>query len=382
MSVFKLSDAITCHAWSPDRKRVAVCHNDEVVVIYKHADRSDAGEWVKEHELVSHDLVVTAIDWSVAHNKIVTCSHDRNAFVWTYEKDRHRWNPSLSILRINRAALDVKWSPDGSKFAVASGSKSVPVCHYEPNNDWWISKMIKKHKSTVTSVAWHPNSQLLATGSTDFRCRVFSAFIDDIDKGTRSIFGDTNLNKFGDLLVEFDASNGWIMDVAWSPSGDRLAFIGHDSSVNFASFPRGKPLCQTLKSKDLPNECVVFLSDNVAIAAGHSFNPEVYQIDSDDKFHLLGHLDAKSSSSSPVKKLGTNFSLARNLWANKTQRGLETNDGALDLWTRHQNTITDIQVCDSDPRSAKASTFTTSGLDGCIVKWTSSELKKVSGLAL
>ena len=41
------------------------------------------------------------------------------------------WKPSLTLLRIDRAALDVKWSPDGKKFAVASGAKSVPVCHYE-----------------------------------------------------------------------------------------------------------------------------------------------------------------------------------------------------------------------------------------------------------
>lgn len=47
--------------------------------------------------------------------------------------------------------------------------------------DWWVSKMIKKHKSTVLSVAWHPNSQLLATGGCDFKCRIFSAFIPEVD---------------------------------------------------------------------------------------------------------------------------------------------------------------------------------------------------------
>jgi hypothetical protein len=93
------------------------------------------------------------------------------------------WKPSLTLLRIDRAALDVKWSPDGTKFAVASGAKSVPVCHYEADQDWWVSKMIKKHKSTVLAIAWHPNSQLLATGACDFKCRVFSAHIDAVDSG-------------------------------------------------------------------------------------------------------------------------------------------------------------------------------------------------------
>jgi actin related protein 2/3 complex subunit 1A/1B len=112
----------------------------------------------------------------------VSCSHDRNAFVWTYNEAENNWKPELVILRINRAATDVKWSYDGQKFAVASGAKCVPVCHYEESNDWWISKMIKKHKSTVLTVSWHPSNQLIATGCTDFKCRVFSAYVDGLDQ--------------------------------------------------------------------------------------------------------------------------------------------------------------------------------------------------------
>ena len=94
-------------------------------------------------------MQVSGLDWSPVTNKLVSCSHDRNAFVWTYSEDAGVWEPSLVILRINRGALDVKWSPDGKKFAVASGAKSVPICHYEEANDWWISKMIKKQPSLL-----------------------------------------------------------------------------------------------------------------------------------------------------------------------------------------------------------------------------------------
>jgi actin related protein 2/3 complex subunit 1A/1B len=70
------------------------------------------------------------------HNKIVSCSHDRNAFVWTYDSASTKWMPALVILRIDRAALDVKWSLDGLRFAVTSGAKCAPVCTYEETNDW------------------------------------------------------------------------------------------------------------------------------------------------------------------------------------------------------------------------------------------------------
>ena len=92
---------------------------------------TDHKKWKKLHTLDEHDLLVSAIDWSAATNLIVTCSHDRNAFVWTYSQEESTWKPSLVILRIDRAALDVKWSPDGRKFAVASGAKCVPVCYFE-----------------------------------------------------------------------------------------------------------------------------------------------------------------------------------------------------------------------------------------------------------
>ena len=55
--------------------------------------------------LAAHSMVICGIDWHPVTNQIVTCSHDVNAFVWTYDTRDDSWSPSLSILRINRAAL-------------------------------------------------------------------------------------------------------------------------------------------------------------------------------------------------------------------------------------------------------------------------------------
>lgn len=61
-----------------------------------------------------HDLTVSGIDWCASTNKLVTCSHDRNAFVWTYDSSEGKWKPSIVILRIERAAISAVWSPDGA----------------------------------------------------------------------------------------------------------------------------------------------------------------------------------------------------------------------------------------------------------------------------
>lgn len=55
---------------------------------------------------------VMDIDWAPNTNRIVTCSADKNAYVWTQEEDG-KWNLGWVLLRINRAATCVKWSPLG-----------------------------------------------------------------------------------------------------------------------------------------------------------------------------------------------------------------------------------------------------------------------------
>lgn len=78
-------------------------------------------------KIEKHDKVITAIDWAPKSNRIVTSSQDRNAYVWQEQPDLETgklvWKPTLVLLRINRAATDVKWSPHEDKFAVSSGAR-------------------------------------------------------------------------------------------------------------------------------------------------------------------------------------------------------------------------------------------------------------------
>ena len=133
----------------------------------------------------------------------------------------------MSILpsTFNRAALCVQWSPHENKFALGGGSRSVVVCYYQEENNWWISKIIKKkHTSSVTCVSWHSNNWLLATGSSDFKCRIFAANISSVDAGVK--------RKFGELLMEVDVAKNWVHGLSWSPSCASLAVCAHDSCLH------------------------------------------------------------------------------------------------------------------------------------------------------
>lgn len=72
----------------------------------------------------------------------------------------------------------------------------TPPFEQEENN-WWVGKIVKKkHESTVLGVAWHPNNLVLATASSDFKCRLFAAQIKGVDDAgsVKRVLGSS---KFG-----------------------------------------------------------------------------------------------------------------------------------------------------------------------------------------
>ncbi|XP_070183138.1 actin-related protein 2/3 complex subunit 1A-like [Littorina saxatilis] len=98
---------VTCHAVSGDKNGMALSLNDHEVKIYK----KSGGKWQETETLDEHGQRVSGIDWAPKSNRIVTCGADRNAYVWTLQDGK--WKPHLVILRINRAATCVQWSPQG-----------------------------------------------------------------------------------------------------------------------------------------------------------------------------------------------------------------------------------------------------------------------------
>lgn len=85
--------------------------NDEVIYVYQ---SQDSGKWLKTAELREHTGKVTGIDWAPISDQIVSCGADRNAYVWKQENGS--WKPVLVLIRINRGAITVKWSPLENKF--------------------------------------------------------------------------------------------------------------------------------------------------------------------------------------------------------------------------------------------------------------------------
>ncbi len=416
---------------------LAICPNTPELWVYVNCADPDPSQWERRWILKQHDFVISGVDWCAATNKIVTCSHDRQAFVWNYvegdaaalllpqqldvtEKPNAAviatasatsgnavvppklftrptssastassakvgaasvvgaWKPQVVVLNINRAALDVRWSPDGQKFAVASGAKVVMICSFDSANDWWISKPAKKHKSSALTVAWHPNGQVLASVATDYRCRIMSAFLEDVDTSgpDGAQFGGNSLPEVGEVVAEFEVTRAWLNDCCWSASGTSLAFVGHDSMLHVATYPSNTssggaiddPIIQSIKCPTLPGTRVLFLSETLLVVAGHGMNPELFTKSPDDSiWRFACYADRKAEADKGAIAAVSSMKSARELFVNKTTKG-QASSTTEELWTRHNNAITYLKSYKLSS-SGNISAFSTSGDDGRVVIW-------------
>jgi len=373
ISTFGGVEPISTHAWSADGKNLAISHNNQQVKLYKESTKP--GKWEATATLDQHDLRVTGIDWAPKTNRIVTCSADRNAYVWNLQPDG-TWKHMLVLLRINRAATCVKWSPEENKFAVGSGARLISVCYFEQEYDWWVAKHIKKPiRSTITTIDWHPNNILLAAGSSGFKVRVYSGYIKDIEpKPSPTPWG--NKMSFANMLAEFSNSvhgGGWVHSVSFSADGNKLAWVGHDSSISVADATRDMAT-HKLKTQFLPLLSCIWISPNTIIAGGHGCVPLLFNLDGAGQISFVNKLEEDKETES------TSTFSAKKLFQTRDKMGVsDTADTKLN--TTHQNQISSIQIQIGDKTGANM--VSTVAGDGKLVSWDLRNVEKMmKGLKL
>lgn len=355
-------EPITCHAWNKNRTQIAISANNHLVDIYQ---KTEDG-WDKMYTLSEHTQRVTSVDWAPNSNMIVTCGSDRNAYVWKLNGNSE-WKPSLVILRINRAATCVRWSPLENKFAVGSGSRLISVCYFDEDPDWWVSKHIKKPiRSTITSLDWHPNNILLACGSTDFKVRVFSAYVKEAEaKPSGNVWGSKL--PLGACLMEFGGSGGWVHGVSFDATGNRLAWVSHDSTVRVINAASEFAVSQ-FKLHNLPCLSLQWVGPNSIVAAGHDCWLFRFRVDEDNLITFEGKV---GFSRKRTEEKVTAMSMFQNLDKKAT---IEDDSKKASI---HQNSITQLSI-HSGGREA-VTKLSSIGADGLMVIWNQASLQASMG---
>jgi len=191
----------------------------------------------------------------------------------------------------------------------------------------------------------------------------FSSFIKGIDaRPEPSAWGERL--PFNTVCGEYlNSTAGWVHDVAFSPSGNALAFVAHDSSLTvvYPSAPEQPPKAiVSVNTQLLPFSGLIWSSESEIIAAG--YDCQAYKLKGGESgWQLSGTVDAKSR---PGASSGHEES-ALNMFRQMDLKGKTKDDTKLD--TVHQNTISTIRVYEGSGNGA--SKFSTSGVDGRVVIW-------------
>jgi len=191
---------------------------------------------------------------------------------------------------------------------------------------------------------------LLLTTSSDFKCRVFHAYLKDVDAeaGKDHPWSTGSKIAFGDVLQEFSCG-GWVHDARWSPSGSSFAFCGHDSTISFVTVKGAESTAQTIKGSSLPFRSIMYLSDNTVVAGGYEFNPNIFT-ETGGKWNYAGKIDKQDGQKESAG--------VRSVFQKQVGE---------DLKTRHQNSISEIRSMVTSGSEVKQ--FSSCGLDGIVVCW-------------
>lgn len=153
--------------------------------------------------------VMSSVDWSPDGTEIVSSGSDAQVHIW----DAHPTEPIvLQPLRTFQGHQDyvstVRWSPDGAQIASGSSDDTIRVWDASSGNTLLVIN------TPVESLDWHPSGNAIASGS-------------DKDK-TVTIWD----SRTGAMIEQFPSKVGKVLNVAWSPDGTRLAYVGNAAGPN------------------------------------------------------------------------------------------------------------------------------------------------------
>ena len=341
---------ITCHAWNKDNTLLAICPNTSDLLIYS----INGKQFTLKYTLQSHTQVISSVDWSPVTNRIVTCSHDRNAYVWTLDAATDVWRPELVMLKLKRAATYVRWSPDGTKFLVATGTNKVRVCFFQEEQNWWNSTNLAHKDPTGLTVEWLDNVHFVLASTNR---HAFYMTIDDDEaikkKKKKPIF-----------FLDSWQSQGWTNAAAISPSGSWIALTSQDAYIRFIKkeeIQQEDPPKHQLNINGLPLLAIQFITDNTLVGAGFDCQPRLFHCADGENWEDLGLIDLPDIRESNTAKASSGLAAKMAAFGGKAAPSSVPKP-------LHNNVILGIRVRDTY--------FSTNANDGRVCVWPFEAIQK------
>lgn len=180
---------------------------------------------------------------------------------------------------------EVAWSPDGSLLATADPAGQI----YIYDQSYVLQQILPGHTTSASTVTWSPDGQFLASGGTDSFIRIWDIstgeLVHEIEAFPEGVFV-LAWQPTGEMLLAagFDKFQAWntttwepttdiisvtILDLTWSPDGQRFAYASTPDNVGIATIEQGEVNATSFEGHTLFPYSVNWSSDGTRlISAG------------------------------------------------------------------------------------------------------------------
>lgn len=188
-----------------------------------------------------------------------------------------------------KSNLFASWNHRGDKFCVGGSSGHVFIATFNDQLNFWLAASQTEepplgkplHKASVTCVRFDPGSgRAVASCSADGTVVIASAYNEIDTDGSGPFAGVTD--EAGTPIFKFK-TNVWNNTLAFSPSGNSLAFASHNCEMHFMDFTadgvnsKTKPATKRVVYSGNPILTGMFISENTYIGCGFDNAPLIFK---------------------------------------------------------------------------------------------------------
>ena len=296
-----LVEGISHFCFNNDFTEVAISKKNNMIEIYKINNIKDFSSYKLLYTLSMHNQYISGLDWHSKTNKILSCSYDKSSFVSSYDKNKKNYISENVIVSTKLGFLTCSWNNRGDKFVLGSSNRQLIIGYFNKENNWWIGKNIKCHKSSVTCAKISTNNLFVISGSIDMKVYISSCYIKDVDEQFITNDMKNLIKDFGIVIYEFNM-NSWVNCVNFNEHD-----IGYAASQNsifvILNFKSDKNY--VVKLKHSPFVKILPKSYNEIYAVDYNRNIYIYEC-LDNKWNIKKIINKEKNNDNEINNNNNN----------------------------------------------------------------------------